>query len=107
MATPNGAVITAKATDGTTTDVTEGVKALYDLVTSSMDWGSGFLTIEDAAPVGFIAEVCGFDPDEEIARYLRERRKDARLRELERQGVVWNARWEQVEREFEAADQQH
>ena len=40
-----------RADDGTETDITEGVQALYDLVISSMDWGSGFWTYEDALPV--------------------------------------------------------
>jgi hypothetical protein len=62
----------ARAADGTETDITEGVQALYDLVISSMDWGSGFLSAEDAAPVASLARVCGFEQAEEAERYLRE-----------------------------------
>ena len=56
-----------RAADGTETDVTEGVQALYDLVICSMDWGSGFLTYEDALPVVTIAELAAF-PDAGRAR---------------------------------------
>jgi len=58
--------------DGTETDITEGVQALYDLVISSMDWGSGFWTVEDATPVAKLARVCGFEHADEAERYLRE-----------------------------------
>ena len=40
-----------RAEDGTDTDITQGVQALYDLVISSMNWGSGFWSWEDALPV--------------------------------------------------------
>lgn len=61
------------ARDGDTeTDVTEGVQALYDLAISSMDFGSGFWTAEDAAPVARLARICRFEEAEEIERYLRE-----------------------------------
>lgn len=40
-----------------------------------MDFGSGFWTIEDAAPVGELAEVCGFEGDERIFRYLERERQ--------------------------------
>ena len=42
------------------TNITEGVKALYDHLISSMDWGSGFLTQEDATEVIKVALTCGF-----------------------------------------------
>jgi hypothetical protein len=66
--TPNGAKIEAVLTDGSRHDVTEAVQALYDLVVQSLDWGSGFLTVEDAVPVADIARLCGFGdaPDEYI-----------------------------------------
>lgn len=44
-------------TSGTETDVTTDVGCLYDLVIGSMDWGSGFLTVEDAEPVVRIARL--------------------------------------------------
>jgi hypothetical protein len=62
----------ARAADGTETDITEGVQALYDLVISSTNWGSGFLSAEDARPVALLARVCGFEQAEEAERYLRE-----------------------------------
>src|SRR5215469_16621515 len=59
------------AADGTQTDVTEGVQALYDLVISSMDWGSGFWSYEDALPVAKIARLAGFKHSKEAERYVR------------------------------------
>lgn len=79
--TPAGVIVTATRPDGTTEDVTEGVQALYDLVIDSMDWGSGFLSEEDAIPVAHIAEVCGFEKSEEAHRYLENERRLARQRE--------------------------
>ena len=37
----------------------------------TLDWGSGFLTKEDALPVAHIAKVCGFKGCEEAERYVR------------------------------------
>lgn len=50
----------ARHADGTETDVTEGVQALYDHLVASMDWGSNFLSIEDARGIILIAQKCGF-----------------------------------------------
>lgn len=61
----------ARQPDGTETDITEGVQALYDLVVSSMDFRSGFWTAEDARPVALLARVLGFGNRDEIGRYLR------------------------------------
>jgi hypothetical protein len=58
--------------DGTETDITEGVQALYDLVIDSMDWGSGRLTAEDARPVALLARTLGFERVAEAERYLRD-----------------------------------
>jgi hypothetical protein len=74
--TPAGVTITATKPDGTTVDVTEGVQVLYDRVIGSMDWGSGFLSVEDAVPIAEIAEVCGFAGIEEAERYLRQARHE-------------------------------
>lgn len=60
------------ADDGTQTDITEGVQALYDLVLASMDWGSGFLSYEDALPVAKVGRLFGFEQSEEAERYLRQ-----------------------------------
>lgn len=77
MKTPAGVTITAIRPNGSTEDVTESVSALYDLLIGSMDWGSGFLTAEDAIPVARLARICGFKDSEEAERYLRaeERRR--------------------------------
>lgn len=60
MGTPNGTTIRAVSAAGDETDVTEAVQVLYDLVVQSMDWGSGFLSVEDVVPVYRLAELCGF-----------------------------------------------
>jgi len=60
------------ADDGTQTDVTEGVQTLYDLVIGSMDWGSRFLSYEDAIPVVEVAHACGFKQAEEAERYVHD-----------------------------------
>lgn len=58
-------------------DVTEGVRALYDLVISSMDWGSNFLTAEDAGEVVRVAQACGFLMPEEAARAFEAYARDS------------------------------
>jgi hypothetical protein len=64
----------ARDGDGSETDITEGVQALYDLVLSSMDWGSGFLSFEDALPVAQIGRLMGFGQSEEAERYVAEQK---------------------------------
>ena len=76
--TPNGAVILATFLDKAPVDITEHVKAAYDLVVGSMDWGSGFLTFEDAVPLAELARICGFDPDKECESYMRRDIEDAK-----------------------------
>jgi hypothetical protein len=61
-------------TDGTETDVTEAVSALYDLAIHSMDFGSGFWSAEDAEPVALLARTCGFEGREELERYIEKDR---------------------------------
>ena len=68
--------------DGTETDITEGVQTLYDFVISSMDWGSGFFTAEDARPVALLARACGFERCEEAERYLREQEQSDQQEEF-------------------------
>ena len=63
----------ARKADGTETDITEGVEALYDLVISSMDWGSGFLTYDDALPVLTIAETFGFEDQARVRAYVTDK----------------------------------
>lgn len=67
----NGKIVHV-ADDGTETDVTAGVQALYDLVISSMDFRSGFWSYEDAVPVGEMARLCDFEKREEIEKYVRQ-----------------------------------
>jgi len=81
--TPAGVIVTATRPDGTTQDVTAGVQTLYDLVIQSMDWGSGFLTVEDTEPVVAIAEFCGFKDFEEAQRYIEAERTAQRQRDCE------------------------
>ena len=57
------------AGDGTQTDVTEGVQALYDLVLALLVIR---LAYEDALPVAQIARLAGFGRCEEAERYVRE-----------------------------------
>jgi hypothetical protein len=58
---------------GVIRDVTEAVKALYDLAIGSMDFGSGFWSAEDARPVAELARICGFEQAEEVQKYLDDR----------------------------------
>lgn len=78
MTTPSGVTIHAVPLDGDPTDITEGVQALYDLVIQSMDWGSGFLSIEDVEPIAKLAKACGFSGAEAADKYIEQRREDAR-----------------------------
>jgi hypothetical protein len=72
----------ARQPDGTETDITEGMQALYDLVLNSMDWGSGFLTAEDARPVALLARTLGFEQAEEAERYLRDQEHSKQQQEF-------------------------
>jgi hypothetical protein len=72
----------ARHRDGTETDITEGVQALYDLVLSSMDFRSGLWSAEDARPVALLARACGFENRDEIERYLREQEHSDQQREF-------------------------
>lgn len=75
MTTPDGTRVVAHRADGTEIDVTEGVQALYDLAVGSMDFGSGFWTVDDAVPVRDLANACGFDGKEAAEQYLAEQRE--------------------------------
>ncbi len=56
--------------DGESHDVTEAVKVLYDLAVNSMDFGSGFWSAEDAAPVAKLGQLCGFDGADAVRKYV-------------------------------------
>lgn len=62
--------ITAYTDDCRAVNVTEAVKALYDLAINSIDFGSGLWTAEDAIPVAELAEICGFEQREEVQKYI-------------------------------------
>lgn len=66
---------------GEETDITEGVRALYDLVLGSMNWGSGFWTVEDATPVSVIAHAMGFADAEKVDAYIADRTHEAEAEE--------------------------
>ena len=83
--------VIARRADGSEVDVTQSVKLVYDLLGSSMDYGSGFLSIEDVVETERLAAACGFtsypDADKQIATYLRATAAhcpvcDARVREF-------------------------
>lgn len=60
-------------------DITEGVKTMYDLLVESMDWGSGFLSLEDVIEVSRLAQAMGFvsipEADEQVRSYVWSRHK--------------------------------
>ena len=66
--------VIARHPDGSEVDVTESVRLVYNLLGSSMDYGSGFLSIEDVVETERLAAACGFtsypDADQQIAAYL-------------------------------------
>ena len=66
--------------DGTH-DITEGVRALYDHVVGSMDWGSGFLSADDMIEVVELAKLCGFegieDAEQQVAALRKQQEKEA------------------------------
>lgn len=59
----NATRIVAITEDGVEHDVTQDVAALYDLVVGSMNFGSGFITVDDAEPLARMADLAGYrDP---------------------------------------------
>ncbi len=62
--------IVAKGEDGIETDITEGVQALYDHLIGTLDWGSGFISLEDALPIAHLTKACGFERWEEAEKYV-------------------------------------
>lgn len=83
-------------TENGPTEITEGVQVLYDHLVHSMDWGSGFLSVEDVEPILDLAETCGFKGVEDAQIYVVERRRESRRAELTRQGVEWGAAMDQA-----------
>jgi hypothetical protein len=57
--------------DGGEIDITEGVQALYDFVSSACgDSGSNFLSVEEAKPILVLAEACGFTDAGELREQM-------------------------------------
>lgn len=56
--------------DGETVDITGELAVLFDLVVSSMDWGSGFLDREDEDVVMKIGILAGFQVPECATGYI-------------------------------------
>lgn len=75
--TPNGSRILIIGANGVGHDIADAVGTIYDLLAGSMDWGSDFITVDDA--VGFVrlVDLAGYaDPD---AKRVEERREWARV----------------------------
>ena len=79
-----------KNDDGTETDITEGVQAMYDRLVGSLDWGSGFITLEDALPLADLAKACGFEQWEEAEKYVEFARKEAEEKKQREQRMAGN-----------------
>lgn len=60
--------------DGVQTDVTEAVQVIWDALHNSMDWGSGFLSIEEVDSLSQLAYVTGMqtleDADQQMNTYV-------------------------------------
>lgn len=63
--------ILARRSDGPEIDVTTEVRLVYDLLNESMDYGSGFLSIEDVTEITRLALAAGFASNEEADQQLR------------------------------------
>ena len=67
--------VVAITDDGTEHDVTEAVLNTFEAIEHSMDWGSGFLDIEEVISMTQLAMLCGFrTPDQtknSIDEYVR------------------------------------
>lgn len=59
--TPNGSTVQAHSADGDVFDITENVKAAYDLLVASLDWGSGFLDHQEEHLIYDLGERLGFE----------------------------------------------
>jgi uncharacterized protein with von Willebrand factor type A (vWA) domain len=66
--------ITVTRDDGTEEDITRLVQIAYDVATHSMDWGSGFLDLEETYGLVLLAERCGFpDVEEKVQEVFRQK----------------------------------
>jgi hypothetical protein len=61
--------------DGTEIDITEGVQIAYDCTVGSMDWGSGFLAVEEVDAMVRLSQACRFSDFEKIAQDVFQERQ--------------------------------
>lgn len=67
-------------------DVTEAVQMIYDALTASMDYGSGFLGIEEMVAIKHLADTAGFEAPPDLVDKAQELKRDAeRVARLEAQ----------------------
>lgn len=85
MTTPDYTIV-VRHPDGRELDITEGVQALYDHMTSSLDWSSGFYAVEDVLPVQQLAHAVGFEASDEVDAYV-ERHREIERAYAERQAI--------------------
>ena len=57
---------------GAIVDITRELRVMYDLVVTSMDWGSGFLDAEDMETITRLAKLCDFEMDDTEVDYAYE-----------------------------------
>lgn len=63
--------------DGPADDITQSVAVLYEMMRRSLDWGSGFLSVEEAEHVLRIGTLCGFETVQEAADQMEAFKKQA------------------------------
>ncbi len=76
-----GNKIVAIQGDGSQKDITEGVQICYDLLRQSLDWGSGFLDVDEVDAVIRLAHDSGFADFEELIKSVWAERRKSRLPE--------------------------
>lgn len=76
-----GNKIVAIQEDGSQKDITEGVQICYDLLRQSLDWGSGFLDVDEVDAVIRLAHDSGFADFEELIKSVWAERRKSRLPE--------------------------
>lgn len=81
--------------DGTGQDITSLVQVAFDVATHSMDWGSGFLDVEETDGLILLAEACQFPALEEI------------LQEQWRERMKQGKSWSEMHREARARGKDH